>query len=361
MGDRTMSQAVAEHRARKRAKRDANQAKRDAKASKRAGKQSRRSDPEAVAARKAAAAQHKADQAAKRAANKAKREAKNAQARAKKQARGRKDQETAEVWNKFQAERKMLKQNEKVALEAEKKALREKLKELDAQKKATRQEATAQIKFIKQQFKDARSRLEKGRPAKPNQTWSWWKGQSNKSAKADPKATTMEMQQHLGGVAVGPAHAALPQHPTRFDNVPVLTAEDIHMSSLEDVEEGVRQLTLGDYCLLTAIVLCIAYLIYKLYMACKARREANQNEEAMLAQAIELSQDPQVHEVVVGHRLVTVPVPVYQAGQQKIVSIQMPQTQANAVSAVQGNAMPRGTDLSQASSQAPGCPSMFGN
>merc|ERR1711964_171001 len=125
---------------------------------------------------------------------------------------------------------------------------------------------------------------------KPNQSWSWWKRASNQSAKADPKATTMEMQQHLGGVAEGPAQM-LPQHPTRFDNVPVLTAEDIHMSSMDDDGEGYK-LTLGDYCLLTAIALCIAYLIYKLYKACVARQEANENEEAMLAQAIELSQDP---------------------------------------------------------------------
>merc|ERR1711964_390982 len=56
----------------------------------------------------------------------------------------------------------------------------------------------------------------------------------------------------------------------------------------------------------------VSLLIYKLYMACMARREANENEEAMLAQAIELSQDPQVHEVVVGQRIVSVP--VQQAG-----------------------------------------------
>merc|ERR1712098_582241 len=131
------------------------------------------------------------------------------------------------------------------------------------------------------------------------------------------------------------------QHPTRFDNVPVLTAEDIHMSSLDDDGEGYK-LTLKDYCLLTVIVLCIAYLIYKLYNACMARRDANENEEVMLAQAIELSQDPQVHEVVVGQRIVTVP--AQHAGQlQRILTIQMPQAQANAVSAVQGNAMPRGT------------------
>merc|ERR1711964_365758 len=297
----------------------------------------------------------KAERKAKKAEKAAKAAEKAAKARAKKQAKGRKDQDTAATWKNFQAERKMLKQNETISVEAEKKALREKLKELDAQKKAARQATTAQIKFIKQQFKDARSRLEKGRPAKPNQSWSWWKRASNQSAKADPKATTMEMQQHLGGAAEGPAQM-LPQHPPRFDNVPILTAEDIHMSSMDDDGEGYK-LTLGDYCLLTAIALCIAYLIYKLYMACMARREANENEEAMLAQAIELSQDPQVHEVVVGQRIVTVP--VQQAGQQKIVSIQMP-TQTYAVSSVQGNAMPRGTDMSQASSQAAGCPNMFG-
>merc|ERR1712098_3647 len=171
----------------------------------------------------------------------------------------------------------------------------------------------------------------------------------------DPKSP---LQSFLdAAAAAGPAQMLL-QHPTRFDNVPVLTAEDIHMSSLDDDGEGYK-LTLEDYCLLTVIVLCIAYLIYKLYNACMARREANENEEGMLAQATELSQDPQVHEVVVGQRIVTVP--VQHAGQQKIVTIQMPHAQANAVSAVQGNAMPRGTDMSQASSQAAGCPNMFGN
>merc|ERR1712058_104877 len=79
----------------------------------------------------------------------------------------------------------------------------------------------------------------------------------------DPKSPRQS-----AAAAAGPAQMLL-QHPTRFNNVPVLTAEDIHMSSLDDDGEGYK-LTLGDYCLLTVIVLCIAYLIYKLYKACMA-------------------------------------------------------------------------------------------
>jgi hypothetical protein len=297
-------------------------------------------------ARREARKQRKAGKQAKQQAFNQKRAVKRAQ-----KAEKRREQQSAAT--RYQADKKAMQQAKKAAMDAENKNLREALKQIQAEKKQLemksrdlKKASKAQKEFMNKQFREGMKQLKESAPKSTgavNRAWQRMKDMSKiKASKAEPMATS-DME----------AMSQMPMQNYSSDGMPQLysnEARDNFHNQMEDMSEETSwtgETSWMDYCLLTGIIVIIAYLLYKLFKACRARNEAIENEEEMIQQAIDLSNCPHAH-----NGMSVVHVPVTQAGQQKVVTITMPSAQAQAVSAVQANAMLTGQSVQRRSTPA---------
>jgi len=278
---------------------------------------------------------------------------KRAAVAAKRAQKAEKRREQQSAATRYQADKKAMQQAKKAAMDAENKNLREALKQIQAEKKQLemksrdlKKASKAQKEFMNKQFREGMKQLKESAPKSTgavNRAWQRMKDMSKiKASKAEPMATS-DME----------AMSQMPMQNYSSDGMPQLysnEARDNFHNQMEDMSEETSwtgETSWMDYCLLTGIIVIIAYLLYKLFKACRARNEAIENEEEMIQQAIDLSNCPHTH-----NGMSVVHVPVTQAGQQKVVTITMPSAQAQAVSAVQANAMLTGQSVQRRSTPA---------